>query len=111
MNTRLQAIPEGSVEVQTGLWAYLNSFTWNGTTYSNYRLYSAEGYCFYDLTIPENWVDGIVGGELVPAEQRIYAQYQSTTYTTIEQINADIVSVPVQDGYEIVSVGSNHETA
>lgn len=110
MDTRLQAIPEGSVEVQTGLWAYLREYTFNGQPRARYVLYSAEGYCFYSLSIPENYVDGEVGGELLPLEQRVFYQFMSTTYTTVEQINADIVSVPVQDGYEIVSVGGNQET-
>lgn len=108
---RLRTTPEGSVEVQTGLWAHFNFFEFGGNTYCTCELYSAEGYCFYDLTIPENWVDGEVGGELLPPEQRMYAQYMSTPYRTVEEINADIVSVPVQDGYEIVSVGGvNSET-
>lgn len=104
----LQTIPEGSVEVQVGLWAYLSSFTAGGVTYAYYDLYSAEGYCFYDLTDFQNYDED---GNLKPENERLYAQYCTTLYTTIDEINANIVSVPVQDGYEIVSAGSNHETA
>lgn len=105
--TRLQAIPTGSVEVQTGLWAYWDEFTVGGRVYGRYRLYSAEGYCFY---CPDENLDE--DGNLLPENERIYAQYRATTCTTIDQINARFVSVPVQDGYEIVSVGGgNHETA
>lgn len=106
-----QEIPTGSVEVQTGLWAYWRTFTVGGTTYGRYILYSAEGYCFYEINQPENWVDGEVGGELLPLEQRVFATYMSTAYTTVEEINAEVVSVPYQEGYEVVSVGGNHETA
>lgn len=100
----VRPIPEGSVEIQTGLWAYLYSFTVSGTTYSYYKLYSAEGYCFYDLDQPENYDEE---GNLVPPEQRVYAQYATCTYP-FEEINDHIVSVPVEEGYEIVSVGGNN---
>ena len=102
MENRLQTIPDGSVEVQTGLWAHFTQFTWKRNTYTQCELYSAEGYCFYSLSIPENYVEGEIGGELLPLEQRIYAQYMSTPYSTVEEINADIVSLPVEEGYEIL---------
>lgn len=95
---RLREIPDGSIEVQTGLWAWLETLTFGNITRSFYRLYSADGYCFYDLTDPYCYVDGDITGELLPENERIYAQYQVTTCTTIEQINARFVSVPVQDG-------------
>ena len=96
-------IPDGSVEIQTGLWAYLRTYTVNGTPRSRYELYSADGYCFY--CISENLDED---GNLKPENERLYAQYASLgIYTnTIEVINADYVSVPVEAGYEIVSVPS-----
>ena len=97
-------IPTGSVEVQVGLWAYWREFTVGGTTYGRYMLYSAEDYCFY---CPAENVDE--DGNLLPENERIYAQYRSTTCQTIEEINARFVSVPVQEGYEIVSASSDHE--
>ena len=100
----VRPIPEGSVEIQTGLWAYLYSFTVSGVTRSYYKLYSAEGYCFYDLGQPENYDEE---GNLVPPEQRVYAQYASCLYP-LEEINDHYVSVPVEEGYEIVSVGGNN---
>lgn len=101
---RLREIPDGSIEVQTGLWAKAETLTWGSMTRTFYDLYSAEGYCFYcpDENLDEN-------GNLLPENERIYARYRSTTCTTIEQINARFVSVPVQDGYEIVSVGGNNQ--
>ena len=107
----VREIPATAVEVQTGLWADLVTTTFGNMTRTKYNLYSAEGYCFYLLNNPENYVDGDITGELLPANERVYAQYAVTPYTTVEEINANVVSVPVQDGYEIVSVGGNHETA
>lgn len=103
----LREIPAGSVEIQTGLWAYWYTFTVSGTTYGRYKLYSAEGYCFYEVDNPENLDED---GNLLPPEERMYAQYAATACTTIEQVNAKYVSVPVEEGYEVVSVGENHET-
>lgn len=106
----MREIPATAVEVQTGLWADLRTLTLGNMTRVRYELYSAEGYCFYDLTDPACYVDGDITGELLPENERVYAQYHLTTCTTIEQINARFVSVPVQDGYEIVSVGGGkHE--
>lgn len=102
----MREIPVTAVEVQTGLWADLITVTLGNMTRTKYNLYSAEGYCFYCTA--ENLDED---GNLLPEDERIYAQYRITTCTTIEQINARFVSVPVQDGYEIVSVGgdNNHE--
>lgn len=99
-------IPATAVEVQTGLWGDLVTLTLGSMTRTRYVLYSSEGYCFYDLNQGENYDED---GNLKPAEERTYAQYMATGCTTIEQINARFVSVPVQDGYEIVSAGSNPE--
>lgn len=102
----IESIPEGSIEIQTGLWAHPRSFAVGGNTYSYYELYSAEGYCFYDLDQPENYDEE---GNLKPPAERVYAQYATCTYS-FEEINDHIVSVPVEEGYEIVSVGGNHVT-
>lgn len=100
-------IPEGSVEVQTGLWAYEKTVSLGSMTRVMYYLYSSEGYCFYLISDPANYDED---GNLLPENERVYAQYMVSGYSTIDQINADVVSVPVQPGYEIVSAGTNHET-
>lgn len=105
MNERLQTIPEGSIEVQTGLWAWLRTYTFNGQIRQRYNLYSSEGYCFY---LPENNLDE--EGNLLPENQRMYYQYMISVYTTIDEINAEVVSVPVQDGYEIANTNGPHVT-
>ena len=103
----MREIPATAVEVQTGLWADLVTTSFGSMTMTKYNLYSAEGYCFY---CPAENLDE--EGNLKPENERLYAQYRVTTCTTIDQVNARFVSVPVQDGYEIVSVGgNNHETA
>lgn len=98
-------IPEGSIEIQTGLYAHLYTYVVSGVTKSRYNLYSAEGYCFYQLSTPENYDEE---GNLKPPAERVYATYMSCSILdTLESINADVVSVPVEDGYEIVSTPSN----
>lgn len=100
-----RVIPEGSIEIQTGLYAYLETYTVGGMTRSHYLLYSAEGYCFYKLSTPENYDED---GNLKPANERVYATYMSCSILdTLESINADVISVPVEEGYEIVSGPSN----
>lgn len=95
-----QPIPEGSVEIQTGLWAAVHSFIVRGTTYSFYDLYSSEGYCFWDTMTPENYDED---GNLLPLEQRLFAQYARTSFTSIDELNEVFFSVPIQPGYENVS--------
>lgn len=105
-------IPETAVEVQPGLWADFRTVTLGSMTITKSDLYSAEGYCFYEIEQPENYVDGDTSGELLPPEQRVYATFMYSAYSTVEEINAAIVSVPYVPGYEVVSIGTgtNHET-
>lgn len=103
----LRDIPATAIQVQTGLWADLVTVTLGSMTMSKYNLYSSEGYCFYEIA---NNLDE--EGNLRPENERLYHQFMYTNYRTVEQINAEIVSVPVQDGYEISSaVGNNTEVA
>ena len=110
----VREIPTGSVEIQTGLWLHEEPKTINGTEYTVRQLFSAEGYCFYDLADEYYDDEGnqIPESEVQPA-QRMYYQYMvlSSYINSVEAINAQFVSVPVQEGFEIVSVGNNHETA
>lgn len=98
-------IPEGSIEVQTGLWLYTYTKTVAGNLRTYGQVYAAEGYCFYNLTVAENFDEE---GNLVPAEDRVYAIYSSAGLNpTVESVNAIFVSVPYQEGYEVVSVPTN----
>ena len=58
-----KTIPEGSIEIQKGLWLYSYKKTISGTEYTFNQLFSSEGYCFYNKTMPE--------------EQRGYYQWMS----------------------------------
>lgn len=98
-------IPEGAVEIQTGLYWYVVERVISGITRRFGYLYSAPGYCFYETTQPENYDEE---GNLLPPEQRVYATYASVPVTADLSV---FVSVPVEEGYEIVSAGSNTQTS
>ena len=88
-----RTIPTGAFLYKEGLYIVEGVIP---TGITKWELYSAEGWCFYDLTQPENYDEN---GELVPAENRIYAQYMIMRKD--EQYVADnIISVPLQEGYE-----------
>lgn len=101
-------IPENAVEIQTGLYQELVVGTY--ITYS--KLYSSEGYCFYDKTVEIYDEEGnvIPEDEILPT-QRTYMQYCSTPDTDVNVLNATFVSVPVDPSYEIVSVSRPNEVA
>lgn len=99
-------IPEGSVEIQTGLWAHLITLSFNGEEILKYDIYSADGYCFWNVQQPENYDED---GNLKPPAERIYARVAYTCFSTIEELNANFISAPIEEGYEIVSVGDETE--
>lgn len=106
-------IPEGSVEIQTGLWLYSYERVIGGTTYIFRKLYSSEGYCFYDKSVEiyredENGNPYVVPEEDILPTERTYMQYASLAISS--DIN-DFVSVPVDPSYEIVSRPNNSEVA
>lgn len=107
ININYREIPEGSIEIQTGLWALEHRFTFAGEEIISHHLYSAEGYVFWEVAQPENYDEE---GNLLPLEQRVFATYASTPYETIAELNAAFVSVPYQEGYEVVSIGNDHVT-
>ena len=92
----MKEIPFGSIEVQVGLYAYAKTLRFGGVERRYYDLYSAEGYCFY---LPENSLDE--DGDLLPENGRVNYQYMSTAWQDVLDINANVVSVLVREGYEI----------
>lgn len=106
-------IPEGSVEIQTGLWLYSYERVIGGNTYLFRQLFSSEGYCFYDKT-EEIWREDENGNpyqvpeEDILPEERTYAQWASLGLIT--DVN-NFVSVLVDDSYENVSRPNNSEVA
>ena len=92
-------IPKGSVEVQTGLWAYLKPFIYNGVDRSHYNIYSGDGYCFWNVKQPENYYED---GTLKPSSERVYARQAYTACKTIEEVNANFISALIENDYKIV---------
>ena len=90
----IRDIPEGSVEIQTGLWLHTYNKTIGGTEYTFKDLYSSEGYCFYDNTLPE--------------ENRIYYQYISLGIYDSEN---NYTSIPIEEGMEIAGNPNKPEIA
>lgn len=99
-----RVIPENAFLFKEGLYIVETEIRMGSLTRIKWELYSAEGWCFYDLQIPENYDEE---GNLLPADQRMYAQYSIMTKDE-DYVNNNIICVPVQPGYEIVSVGSNN---
>lgn len=99
-------IPEDAFLIKTGLYCYEYTVTVGNITRVIWRLYSAEGYCFYDLQQPENYDEE---GNLLPADQLVYAQFMSMPKDE-EYVENNIISVPVQPGYEIVNRPIDTET-
>lgn len=111
----MPTIDESWIQLQTGL--YLEEYTRTvGSTVRTFRkLHSSDGYCFYDAEAEVYDEEGnLVAPEDVTPEMRVYAQSASLAILfsswTYEQLNARFISVPIQEGWEIVSVGNNHET-
>lgn len=100
-------IPAGAVQIQEGLYLYEFESTLGTITRTIWELYSADGYCFYDLQIPENYDEE---GNLLPPSQRVYAQYKIMPKNE-EYVANNIISVPVEEGYEIVNVPTDVVTA
>lgn len=103
-------IPEGSVEIQTGLWLYTYIATIGGVERTFRQLFSSSPYCFYDST--EEVYDRETG-ELIPEdeilpEQRIYMTWMSIAAPTDISV---FVSVIAQPGWEIVSLDRPVEVA
>jgi hypothetical protein len=106
MNIRTTIDPSW-IEIQTGLYLEVTTRVIAGNTYTFRRLHSGEGYCFYNVDIPENYDEE---GNLKPPAERMYATYSTCAYETIEEINAHFISVPIEPGYEIVSVPNTEVT-
>lgn len=91
-------IPNGAVEIQTGLWLYTYTKTIAGLGERTYReLYSSEGYCFYNNT----WAE----------EERIYVQYASLGKLDSEDNYTSIPISELPEGSEIAGNPNKPEIA
>lgn len=89
--------PKNAFLFKEGLYIIETNITVAGKPIVKWELYSAEGWCFYDLQIPENYDEE---GNLRPENERVYYQYsimsKDETYVT-----SNIISVPIEEGFEI----------
>lgn len=91
-----RVIPEGAFLVKEGLYVHERSFLFDGKERFAWDLYSAEGWCFYDLQQAENYVGGKIGGELVPEDKRVYSRYAIMPKDSA-YVAKNIVSVPIPE--------------
>ena len=101
-----RVIPEGATLIKEGLYVYEYESTLGSSTITIWELYSADGYCFYDLEIPENYDEE---GNLKPANERVYYQY-SIMRKDEDYVANNIISVPIEEGYEIANEPVDTET-
>lgn len=105
----IREIPEGAELLSTGLYVYRYQITIGGVVRTLGKLYSTEGYCFYDIEDEVYDEEGnLIPADQVQPNQRIYAQYGTLAVAnaskTNEELAARYISVPVDPSYEIVSV-------
>ena len=93
----IQEIPNTSIQIQEGLYWDLHAFTIRNSTHYSSRLYSSEGYCFYDKTAEYYDEDGnVITDEEILKTMRIYMQFCYTPETTQEALNARFVSTQIE---------------
>ena len=100
-------IIEKSLLIQYGLYQNLHSFFLGNVKHTHSHLYSSEGYCFYDITEEvyrkdEKGNSYLVSSEEVLPTERTYMIKCITPLTDVDEINNIYVSVPIQEGFEIV---------
>lgn len=99
----MKQIPLGSVEIQEGLWLFEQNKNIASKIYKTRELYSSDGYCFWQVSNPENYDEE---ENLKPESERVYAQFMGLasgmSEWTYEQLNKEFISVPIQEGFEIV---------
>ena len=92
-------IPRNAFLYKEGLYIVESNIVVVGRPIVKWVLYSAEGWCFYDVTISENYDEE---GNLRPENERVYYQYMIMTKDE-DYVNTNLICVPVKEGYEIVN--------
>lgn len=87
-------IPSTAFLYKEGLYIDEQTVTAGDLTWVMWHLYASEGYCFYDLQIPENYDDK---GNLKPENERVYYTY-SIMRKDEKYVTENIVSVPISEG-------------
>lgn len=96
MANRFKEIPVGAFLYKEGLYIFEKQMNVGSLSWAIWELYSADGWCFYDLQQPENYDEY---GNLLPAEDRVYAQYR-TMRKDEDYVTNNIISVPVVGNQE-----------
>ena len=91
-------IPENARLIKEGLYCNEYQVTFGIITYMVWELFSAEGYCFYDLTQPENYDEE---GNLLPPEQCVHAKYMKMRANQ-EYVDTNIICIPCEHDYDII---------
>lgn len=88
-----RTIPEGAFLFKEGLYILESNITVANRPLVKWELYSAHGYHFYDLEIPENYDED---GNLRPENERVYYKY-SIMPKNEEYVRKNIISVPIKE--------------
>ena len=100
-----RVIPTTAFLYKEGLYIDEYPITVGRMTRTVWELYSADGWCFYDLQIPENYDEE---GNLKPANERVYYRY-SVMPKDEQYVTDNIISVPIEKGLDIINDGSTEE--
>jgi hypothetical protein len=91
-------IPKESKQIQEGLYLHEYSKKIAGKEYAFKQLFAATGYCFYDILQPDNYDEE---GNMLPENERLYMSYMSCAYSSIDEINKNIISV-INNSFNVV---------
>lgn len=91
-------IPEDAFNYKEGLYIAQKEMSAGALNWTVWELFSDTGWCFYDLTQPENYDDS---GNLLPENQRQYARY-CIMRKNEEYVTKNIICVPIKSDYEII---------
>ena len=97
-----RTIPESAILYKERLYIDEKTTTIGSKSLTVWKLYSADGYHFYNLQQPENYDKN---GNLLPEDKRVYARFMSMRKDE-QYVTDNIISVPIEEGYENVSVGA-----
>ena len=94
----MQKIPETAFLYKEGL--YINEYTLSvgKHTWTVWELFAADGYCFYDLQIPENYDDD---GNLRPVAERTHYKYSKMPKDE-EYVKNNIFAIPCTEDIHTV---------
>lgn len=94
-----RVIPKSVFQFKEGLLIAETNLTVANRPFTKWELYAEDGWCFYDLTIPENYDEE---GNLRAETERVYYRY-SIMRKGEQYVTDNIIAVPIQDGYELVN--------